>query len=220
MKRFRFELILALVLGVLTTLYWHSQEPGDPLTKAESDRYIAVIDAKFPFPTAELKTAALIRMRGFAERDDGRDVYMLNLLRFHPQMASGPAPAAQFKGTPAQANVDYEDNAVPIALKSGSFPIFTGYVSEPNALGGENAAEDNWSRIIVMHYPSRRHFFELLTDPVYLAKADYKSYAMHMALVPVKRDMVIPDFRHLALFGAILLFLLIALVRALRREAK
>lgn len=220
MKRFRFELILALVLGVLTALYWHSQEPDDPLTKAETDRYMAVIELKFPFPTAELKASALVRLRGFAERDDGRDVYMLNLLRFHPQMTSGPAPAAQFKGSPAEANAAYEDNAVPIALKSGSFPIFTGNVSEANAIGGDVAAEDNWSRIIVMHYPSRRHFFDLLTDPGYLSKADYKTYAMHMALVPVKRDMVIPDFRHLALIGALLLFLLIALVRALRRETQ
>jgi uncharacterized protein (DUF1330 family) len=216
-RRFRIELILALVLALSVAWVWHKQEPNAPLTRAETDRYLAVIAAKFPMPDGMDKAATLARLRSFAEKDDGRDVYMLNLLRNHAQMAKGPAPAGNFKGTPEQANVIYEDNAKPILMKSGAFPIFSGKVEEANVIGGSDAAEDNWTRILVVHYPSRRHFFELLTDPQYLTRADYKSYAMHIALVPVKRELVIPDFRMLALAGAIILFLLIALIRALRR---
>lgn len=215
-KRFRFEMILAAILALLVAWAWHKQEPNAPLTRTETDRYLAVIAAKFPMPDGMDKAATLARLRTFAEKDDGRDVYMLNLLRYHERMASGPAPAGQFKGTPDQANTIYEDNAKPILLKSGAFPIFAGKVEEANVIGGPDAAEDNWTRILVVHYPSRRHFFELLTDPQYLTKADFKSYAMHLALVPVKREMVVPDFRILALAGAIILFLLIALIRALR----
>jgi hypothetical protein len=68
---------------------------------------------------------------------------------------------------------------------------------------------------LLVHYPSRRHFFELLTNPKYLTKADFKSYAMHMALVPVKRELVIPDFRFLAIVGAVIIFLTVAWLEAL-----
>jgi uncharacterized protein (DUF1330 family) len=215
-KRFRFELLLASVLALFVIWAWHKQEPNAPLTRAETERYLAAIAEKFPMPEGMDKTAALSRLRSFAEKDDGRDIYMLNLLRYNERMASGPAPAGQFKGTPDQANTIYENNAKPILMKSGAFPIFAGKVEESNVIGGPNSAEDNWTRVLVVHYPSRRHFFELLTDPQYLTKADFKSYAMHMALVPVKRELVIPDFRMIALIGAIILFLLIALIRALR----
>ena len=106
-------------------------------------------------------------------------------------------------------------NATPILLKSGAFPIFAGTVEDSNAVGSTDPAEDNWTRILVVHYPSRRHFFELLTDRQYLTKADFKSYAMHMALVPVKRELVIPDFRQLAIAGAVIVFLLAAWLQTL-----
>jgi uncharacterized protein (DUF1330 family) len=130
-------------------------------------------------------------------------------------MAKGPAPAGAFAGTPHEANEIYEANAKPILMKSGAFPIFAGRVDDINAVGGDDPAEDNWTRILLVHYPSRRHFFELLTNPKYLTKADFKSYAMHMALVPVKRELVIPDFRFLAIVGAVIIFLTVAWLEAL-----
>lgn len=216
MKRFRFEAILALVLILFVVWAWHKQEPNDPLTQAETDRYMSAIAKNLPLPAGTDRESALARVRSFAENDDGRDVYMLNLLRNFDSMAQGAAPAGKFNGTPEQANVIYEDNAIPVLLKSGAFLIFSGRVFEKNVMGGQDTAEDAWTRVLVVHYPSRRHFMELLSDPEYLKKADYKTYAMHIALVPVQRDMVVPDFRFLAIVGAIFLFLLIALVRALR----
>ena len=38
---------------------------------------------------------------------------------------------------------------------------------------------------------------------------------MHMALVPVKRELVIPDFRFLAAIGAVIVFLLAGWLQAL-----
>ena len=111
-------------------------------------------------------------------------------------------------------NVLDEGAGEPVLLVHG-FPIFAGKVEDSNAVGGPDPAEDNWTRILVVHYPSRRHFFDLLTNPQYLSKADFKSYAMHMALVPVKREMVIPDFRQLAIAAAIVVFLSAGWVLAL-----
>ena len=207
--------LLAAVLTLCVLWVWRKQEPRRPLTSAEIDRYCAIIETRFPIPDHQDHAAWVARVRRFAENDDGRDIYMLNLLRYNEAMANGPAPAGSFSGTPDEANMIYEANAKPILMKSGAFPIFAGKVEDSNAVGGPDPAEDNWTRILVVHYPSRRHFFDLLTNPQYLSKADFKSYAMHMALVPVKREMVIPDFRQLAIAAAIVVFLSAGWVLAL-----
>lgn len=215
MGRFTFEIVLALVLALFVLWARRKQEPKRPLTKGEIDRYIAILEKSFPFPGGKTPAEALARLRRFGENDDGRDVYMTNLLRNHAQMAEGPAPAGSFKGTPEAANVIYEANTRPLILKSGAFPIFAGRVEEGNVVAGSDPAEDNWTRVLVVHYPSRRHFFELLSSPEYLRKADFKSYAMHIALVPVKRDLVVPDFRFLAVAGALVVFFAAAWLHAL-----
>lgn len=208
-------LLLAAVLALFVWWAWRKQEPRRPLTTAEIDRYCEEVDARFPVPGGQDRAAWVARLRRFGENDDGRDIYMLNLLRYHETMAKGPAAAGSFAGTPHEANEIYEANAKPILMKSGAFPIFAGKVEDMNAVGSGDPVEDNWTRILVVHYPSRRHFFELLTNAQYLTKADFKSYAMHMALVPVKRELVIPDFRQLALAGAVMLFLLAGWILAL-----
>ena len=210
-----FLLLLAAALALFVWWVWRKQEPRRPLTSAEIDRYCKVIDAEFPISDGLDRAAWVARLRRFGENDDGRDIYMLNLLRYHETMAKGPAPAGSFRGTPHEANKIYEANAKPILMKSGAFPIFAGRVDDSNVVGGPDPAEDNWTRILVVHYPSRRHFFELLTNPQYLTKADFKSYAMHMALVPIKRELVIPDFRQLALAAALIVVLLAGWVLAL-----
>lgn len=207
--------LLASALAVFVLWVWRKQEPRRPLTAAEIERYCEIIDARFPIPDHQDRTDWVARVRRFAENDDGRDIYMLNLLRYNEAMANGPDPAGSFSGTPDEANTIYEANAKPVLMKSGAFPIFAGKVEDLNAVGGPDPAEDNWTRILVVHYPSRRHFFDLLTNPQYLSKADFKSYAMHMALVPVKREMVIPDFRQLAIAAAIVVFLSAGWVLAL-----
>ena len=210
-----FLVLLAAILALFVYWVWRKQEPSRPLTAAEIERYCSAIEAGFPVPDDLDRAAWIARVRRFAENDDGRDIYMLNLLRYHETMAKGPAPAGSFAGTPHEANEIYEANAKPILMKSGAFPIFAGKVEDLNAVGGPDPAEDNWTRILVVHYPSRRHFLDLLSNPQYLTKADFKSYAMHMALVPVKRELVIPDFRQLAVFGSVIVFLLVAWLQAL-----
>lgn len=215
MGQFSFELAMAGILGLFVLWVWRKQEPRRPLSSDEIERYCTIVEAQFPMPDGMDRAKMLARLRGFAERDDGRDIYMLNLLRYHERLSTGRDTAARFTGTPLEANDIYEANAKPILMKSGAFPIFAGVAEEPNAVGGDDPAEDNWSRVLVVHYPSRRHFLDLLTNPKYLTKADFKSYAMHMALVPVKRQLVVPDFRFLAIAAALVLFFLAAWIHAL-----
>lgn len=202
-----FEVVLGLLLAGFVIWTWAKQEPRRPLSAEEVAAYCAKVEAAFPVPAGTDRARMVARLRAFAEADNGRDFYMLNLLRFHAAMAEGPDPAARFAGTPLEANAIYEDNARPVLIRSGAFPIFAGKVAGPNVVGGEDLAEDNWDRVLVVHYPSRRHFLNLLTNDQYLTKADFKTYAMHIALVPVHRQLVIPDFRFLAAAGALVVFL-------------
>ena len=206
MERFAFELVLGALLLAFVLWTWRKQEPRRPLQAAEIERYLEVIATQFPVPDGADRPAILARLRHFAEHDDGRDIYMTNLLRYHEKMASGPAPAGSFTGSRDAANAIYEKNTSPILLTSGAFPIFAGTVAGPNVVGGSDPTDDNWSRVLVVHYPSRRHFFDLLTNPRYLAKADFKTYAMYVGLVPCQRQLVIPDFRFLAPAGALIVF--------------
>jgi len=54
--------------------------PGNKLTQAEVDNYISRLD-QAPVPKAEL-AQMIVHMRAWAEADDGKPVYMLNLMRY------------------------------------------------------------------------------------------------------------------------------------------
>jgi hypothetical protein len=78
-----FELILAAVLVILYLAFWawHSQG-GGKLTQAEIDQYVAIIE-KLPLPEKAVQ-AFIARLRPWAEADDGKPVYMFNLIHFFP----------------------------------------------------------------------------------------------------------------------------------------
>ena len=97
-----FEFTLAAALMILYAGFWawHSQGAGK-LTQAEIDRYLAIIE-KLPLPEERVQEFTA-RLRPWAEADDGKPVYMFNLIRFFPQLRAFPG-APQFKGTPREAN--------------------------------------------------------------------------------------------------------------------
>jgi hypothetical protein len=101
-----FELILAAALVVLYVVFWawHSQGAGK-LTQAEIDQYLAIIE-KLPLPEKRVQ-AFIARLRPWADADDGKPVYMFNLIHFFPRVQTFPG-APEFKGTPEQANALYE----------------------------------------------------------------------------------------------------------------
>jgi len=93
-----FDLILAAALAILYVAFWvwHSQGAGK-LTQTEIDQYLAIIE-KLPLPEKGVQ-AFIARLRPWAEADDGKPVYMFNLIRFFPRMQMFPdAPGA--KGHP------------------------------------------------------------------------------------------------------------------------
>lgn len=220
MKRFRFEVTLAAVFLLLFAAFWLWQTPGwirGKLSTPEIDAYIVAIEQNLVAPDA-LKQRAIADLRAWAERDDGKPVFMLNLMRYYAQVQPFPG-IEDFHGSPAEANAHYEGRVIPIALADGDYPIYGGATQGQNLFGHDPGADD-WNRILLMRYPSRRHFLRLLSNPAYGPLFPYKLAALELSLVPTTAQLVLPDLRFA--FGAALLviFLAIGWLRAVRAAGR
>ena len=193
MKKLGFMSVLALAFAaaVLAIFVW--QNPGvtgDRLSKAETDAFLKAADRQLSLPPAE-QAETLQRLRYFADHDDGRPVYMLNLMRFYPKVRSLPAgPPADM--TPAKANAYYESRAVPMLLPRGGSAPFMGTSEGPDVLPYE-AAGDDWSRMLLIRYSNRRAFLQLVADPRYPAIMPYKLASLQVVLAPFAAQMMMPD---------------------------
>lgn len=216
MKRHMFEAILgAVFIGFFVFFWlWHSPVTGK-LSQEEIGRYMGIIE-KSAFPPAE-KAEAINRLRAWAESDDGKPVFMLNLMRNFPQVLHYPG-APDFNGTPAQSNKIYENVAIPLLFKRGSYPAYLGRPQGKNLFGYKPALND-WDEVIVVRYRDRRAFLDLLADPKYVPYMPYKLMATELNLLPTSSELVFPDFR--IIVGGLLLsiFLGVGWFRAERRNA-
>jgi hypothetical protein len=113
---------LALGVALLAALRafwrWHSPKPK-PLTKEEIDHYLGIA-AKLPLPEGEMEPT-IERLRTWAEADDGKPFFNLNLIRYYPENRTWPG-APEFSGTPEEANAYYEKNVVGLLLKKAGYP--------------------------------------------------------------------------------------------------
>jgi hypothetical protein len=205
-----FELILAAALLILYVAFcvWHSQGAGK-LTQVEIDQYLALIE-KLPLPEQGVQ-AFIARLRPWAEADDGKPVYMFNLIHFFPRLQPFPG-APQFKGTPEQANARYEKGLLWLWLSHASYPTFIGTPQARNLINMQS--ERTWGNMTVVRYPSRRTFLKLISHPSYARVAAYKFIAVDLDLVPVSSSTIIPDPRLLAGGGLLIVFLLVGWLRA------
>jgi hypothetical protein len=204
------QIILGAALVALFVIFlaWHSQR-GRKLTHAEIDHYLSIIEM-LPSPAKEIH-AVTSRIRAWAELDDGKPVYMFNLIRFFSQLRTFPG-APEFKGTPEEANAYYEKSLKRLWLSHAAYPIFGGAVQGRNLINMQTERE--WGRLIVVRYPNRRTFLKLLSDPAYAPVEPYKFMSLEVDLVPVSGDMVIPDLRWLVGGGFVILFLLVGWIHS------
>jgi hypothetical protein len=204
-----FELILAAVLIILYLAFWawHSQG-GGKLSQAEIDQCVANIE-KLPLPEKAVQ-AFIARLRPWAEADDGKPVYMFNLIHFFPKLQPFPH-APDFKGTPEQANAHYEKGLTWLWLSHASYPTFIGVPQARNLINMQ--PERTWGNMTVVRYPNRRMFLNLISHPAYAPLAAYKFIAVELDLVPVSKGVIVPDLRGLVAGGFVIIFLLVGWLR-------
>jgi hypothetical protein len=205
-----FELILvaAFVLLYVAFWAWHSQGAGK-LTHAEIDQYLAIIE-KLPLPEKGVQ-AFIARLRPWAQADDGKPVYMFNLIHFLPKLQMFPG-APEFKGTPEQANAHYERSLKWLWLSHASYPTFIGVPQVRNLINMQ--PERTWGNVTIVRYPSRRTFLKLISHPTYARLAAYKFIAVELDLVPVLSGTVVPDLRWVVGIGFAIVFMLVGWLHA------
>jgi len=190
--------VVVVVLVAAAFVLWRWERPARVLTKADVDRYVAAIDAGATLPEPE-KRDLLARFRAWGEADDGKPVFMLNLMRY--RAALRPLPGIRdASATPRDANAYYESVAFPLLLRRGAYPLFAGEPAGVPVAGAPHTsvihfdgAIDDWSRVLVVRYPDRRTFLEYVSDPAFLAVMPYKLAALEVSLVPLREEITVPD---------------------------
>ncbi len=222
MRRYRFEFILAGLLLAIFLAFSALHAPGSAMDKAEVADYIATLERSMPWPADE-KAEVIRHLRAWGEADDGKPVYMLNLMRYLPQLRPLPEVAG-FTGTPQQANAYYEEHVMPILFRLGAYPLFASTMqgvldgAQPSTnLITFDPAIDNWSSVLIIRYPSRRAFFQLVSDAEYIKYMPYKAASVTVGLTPMKGDLILPLLNWALAAVLLLVFLTLAWLRALRR---
>jgi uncharacterized protein (DUF1330 family) len=107
----------------------------------------------------------------FAAEDDGGPVVMLNLLRY----AEGGRGLYE----------EYSQRVLPILARYGAEIVYAGECSTtviaPKVHG-------EWDTVLLVRYPGRRTFGEMVADPEYLAIADLRSRGLEDSLLQATRE--------------------------------
>jgi hypothetical protein len=186
-----FLIVLAGVMLALFVAVWLWQNPGlirGRLRAPEIAQFMVQIES-LPF-WADERPEMLKRVREWMENDDGKPFYMLNLMRYYPELRRLP-DGPEFQGTPRESNARYEAAARPILRRIGGHPLYAGTPQGKNLVEHDPALDD-WSRVLLVRYPSRRAFLRLLTHPAYHEIEPYKLMALRLVLMPTTPEGVAP----------------------------
>jgi uncharacterized protein (DUF1330 family) len=98
--------------------------------------------------------------------DPGGPVVMLNLLRFRPDGGR-------------ERSMEYASRAIPIAERFGADALYVG--DGDRALVAEEGQA--WDAVVLMRYPSRQAFADMVRDPEYRATAHLRAEALTEAVL-------------------------------------
>jgi hypothetical protein len=151
---------------------WYDNWRG-VLRADEIDRFVASLRGT---PGAEVND--LDTLRRFLEADDGREFFMLNLVK----IASGEVPHPK-TGAPTRASTlmrEYIRGFLPVLIRHGGHPALQagkigGYIDAWNV-----PPDPGWTIVGLMRYRSRRDMAELSTDPRFTTAHPFK-----IAAIPV-----------------------------------
>lgn len=197
------------VAGVLLAIWaataYFFYAPTTPLSQAEIEDYMAgvqrLLEASFVMPEGvgldpRGLQGAMSDLRNMAERDDGKAIYMVNLMKWRQGELAFPAGAALAGSinTAQEADVAYNKALFRDLLRNYSHTAYLASV-EPNTLNyGTSADADGWGEIGIFRYNSRRDFFNMITSDSYLS-------VMYLKMVSMGAIAIAPSQPHGLLFN-------------------
>jgi hypothetical protein len=167
--------ICALALYALFSVWYNNWRP--PLGAPEIERYLGRLD---PAGAGGIDPERLAAVRRFLEADDGREFFMVNLVRLQPGQVA--VPGSEEKRPAAKVLERYTGYFMPALFRRAGHPAFFarsagGYVE---AWGVE--PDPGWSFAGMIRYRSRRDMIELATDPSFGPAHGFKIAAIASTL--------------------------------------
>ena len=153
-------MIVAAIFVLIYTvfLFWYGGR-GKPLSQAELEAMLDEIKTRAG-KQAQLQEAPIFaQFRALTSSDDGREYYMVNLLKFR-EKALYPA-GSHYGDDSAAANDRYNRAIIPLLLKHGGHPVFAGQVLGRFIHSGAN---DDWDQVAMVRYRSRRDMLEMAVE--------------------------------------------------------
>ena len=155
------SILVAVVFAALYVafLVWYGGK-GKPLSHAEVDALLAEIQKQAGRQEqAGGESPILQQFRDLTENDDGREYYMVNLLKFRKK-ALYPE-GSSFGDDPLAANNRYSRAIIPLLLRHGGHPVFLGQV-QGRFLHPTGA--DDWDQVGIVRYRSRRDMLKMAVE--------------------------------------------------------
>lgn len=197
MKIFYAVLLLVYLLG----LSWYGGS-GDPVTNAELESYISAMTSNADARGKDTNKAVNY-MRKLADKDDGNEFIMVNLIRFRETSLYPKDSPWAGETDPMLADARYGDDIIPLLLKRGSLPIFASSVS--GAFINETI-HGEWDVVAMVRYRSVRDMLQMMVEMSSTDLADHKWAAIEQTHVfPVKPKISLLSLR-LIIGIALLLF--------------
>lgn len=192
-----------LIPALLYVLFfaWYT-DFGGPLSDDEVDHYVAAMENNG-------RPAELVAfMKAFAKQDTGRQFLMVNNIDMNenPPNVEGAEPgesAADLMGR-------YMAHMIPALLARACHPVLMGSAVYPSMdLVGIEGAE-NWDQAALFRYKSRRALLEIVTNPAFNGKHQFKTAALEKTIAfPIETSLYLSDPR---LLLALVLLALTALI--------
>jgi len=163
-------------------LLWYGGR-GKPLNPKEVDALLVKMQERAGKAGQKVEESPiLMEFRDLAKSDDGREYYMVNLLKFRKK-AQYPADSP-YGDDPLAANARYNRAIIPLLLKHGGHPVFLGKV-EGRFIHPEDA--EDWDQVAMVRYRSRRDMLEMAIEMAGKGSAIHKWAALENTQVfPVK----------------------------------
>ena len=200
MKIFYAVLLLVYLLG----LSWYGGS-GDPVKDAELESYIKALVSNADVRGRDTDKAVNY-MRRLAEKDDGNEFIMVNLIRFRETSLYSKDSPWVAETDPMIADARYGDGVIPLLLKRGSLPVFVSSVS-----GGfiNETTHDEWDMVAMVRYRSVRDMLQMMVEMSSTDLADHKWAAIEQTHVfPVKPKISLVSLR--LMIGILLLLFAVA----------
>lgn len=178
-------LLIPVSTGTLT-----AKEPfpeGEPMTAEEIEHYLATIEANLAEERTgkPLEPDSLKRFREFAESDDGKPFFMINLIREYDEPHYPDNWQGERASTVLEAKKLYSQACYPIMANTGSYSI-TGVTFAGPAVYNTGIDVEDWDQFYLIAYPNRRAFMELLASDAYADAIVHKNAGdKHTLLIPV-----------------------------------